>query len=456
MNVLLVIVDTLRRDAVSAYDDDADTPNLSRIAEKSVVFEDFTAASCWTMPTHGSMLTGQYPSIHRGLEPTVSLSRSSPMLSELLSESGVRAHGINIPPPLAGEAGFRDRGWDQWQNTHRMSKPRQLSRLFKTWAEVGLGRTPSRAVSPSFVNALRENYRTRWAVDDLVTAINEPGESFAFANLFSPHRPYKPITGEAGDVSNAARKLAWRADDYHIRYNYGDLDVDESAIEENRRLYDREVAWVDENLGRLFDRLEAKGLLDETAVMITADHGELFNEPSEPPYIAHRNSLHPSLIDVPFLLYHPDLEAGRDDRLASQVDVAPTVLDAVDILDNHRETVDKMAGHSLLSDFEHDVVFAEMGQHDVSKPELESTYDLDFTPYYRAAKVARTVNYTVEFRSDSSPIARHRRDPTEKVPNNEVERLRKLVDEQLSWEIEDVDEAVADAVRERLQDVGYL
>jgi arylsulfatase A-like enzyme len=258
MNVVLVIVDTLRRDAVSAYNSDADTPNLSRIAERSVVFEDFTAVSCWTMPTHGSMLTGQYPSIHHGMEPTVSLSRSLPMVSELLGESGVRSHGINVPPPLAGESGFRDRGWDQWQNNRRMSKLGQLSRLLQTWAEVGVRRSPRRAVSPSFVDALRENYRTRWAVDDLVSAVDEPGDSFAFANLFSPHRPYKPLTGEADDVSDSARKLAWRNEYYRHRINYGDLDVDESVIEENRLLYDREVAWVDENLGRLFDRLGKK------------------------------------------------------------------------------------------------------------------------------------------------------------------------------------------------------
>lgn len=456
MNVVLVIIDTLRRDAVSAYDSDADTPHLSRIAERSIVFEDFTAVSCWTMPTHGSMLTGQYPSIHRGMEPTVSLSPSVPLVSELLGESGIQAHGINIPPPLAGEAGFRDRGWDQWQNTNRISKYRQVSRLFRTWTEVGLRRSPRRAISPSFIDALRENYRTRWAINDLVDAITEPGDSFAFANLFSPHRPYKPITGEADDVSESARKLAWRDDDYHLRYNYGDLDVDESVIKENRLLYDYEVAWIDENLGRLFDGLETKGLLNETVVLITADHGELFDEPTEPPYVAHRNSLHPALIDVPFLLYHPDIEPGRDDRLASQVDVAPTILDAAGVLNNHRETVDKMAGHSLLSDSEHNVVFAEMGRHDVSKSKLEAAYGLDFTPYHRAAKVTRTSDYTVEFRSDGPPIGCDRRDSAATVPEAEIKRLRALVDEQLSWEVEDTEETVTEAVRERLKDVGYL
>jgi arylsulfatase A-like enzyme len=289
-----------------------------------------------------------------------------------------------------------------------------------------------------------------------VAAISEPGDSFAFANLFSPHRPYKPISGEADEVSDPARKLAWRNEQYRNRYNYGDLEIDESVISENRRLYDREVAWVDENIGRLFDQLENKGLMDETVVLITGDHGELFDEPSDPPYVAHRNSLHPVLIDLPLLLYHPNLEPRRDSRLASQVDVAPTILDAMGVMSDHTEAVDKMAGYSLLGTEEHDTVFAEMGSHDVSKPELKDKYDLDFTPYHRAAKVARTHEYTVEFRSDGPPIARNRLNPELKVPDNEIDRLRTLVDEQLSWDVKDSDEELTAAVRERLEDVGYL
>jgi hypothetical protein len=191
-------------------------------------------------------------------------------------------------------------------------------------------------------------------------------------------------------------------------------------------------------------------------VLITGDHGELFNEPTEPPYVAHRNSLHPALIDVPFLLYHPDLEPGRDNRLASQVDVAPTILDAAGILDDHRDAVDAMPGYSLLGENEHDVVFAEMGHHNVSKPNLKERYNLDFTPFHRAAKAAKTGEFMIEFRSDSSPIARNRLNSRADVPDDEIDRLRTVVDEQLSWEVETNDEDVTEAVRERLEDVGYL
>ena len=109
MNVVLIVVDALCRDGLSVYDDSNSTPRLAEIASRSLVLDDVTAASCWTMPTHASMFTGLYPSRHRAIEPRVRLDDSVPFVSEMLSESGFRTHAINIPHPLSWDSGF-DRG----------------------------------------------------------------------------------------------------------------------------------------------------------------------------------------------------------------------------------------------------------------------------------------------------------------------------------------------------------
>jgi arylsulfatase A-like enzyme len=159
-------------------------------------------------------------------------------------------------------------------------------------------------------------------------------------------------------------------------------------------------------------------------------------------------------VSATLLLYHPDLEAGRDDRLASHVDVAPTILDAAGVADDHRETVNAMAGHSLLGSDEHDTVFAEHSAMDPPSSETTNRYDLDFSPYERTYKAARTDEYTVRFRSDGTTIAHDRKDPDGTVPDDEIERLRTLVNDRLGWEIGQLE--VSDAVREQMERVGYL
>lgn len=118
MNVAVVVVDSLRKDAISPYEGRVETPNLSRTAERSIVFEDVSAASCWTLPTHASMLTGQYPSKHGAKWAMERLSTDVPFVGGPLSSSGYRTHFLNPPHPLNGDVGFRDRGWDRWHNTY--------------------------------------------------------------------------------------------------------------------------------------------------------------------------------------------------------------------------------------------------------------------------------------------------------------------------------------------------
>lgn len=463
MNVVLVVVDTLRRDAISPYNPEQETPNLDRIADRSVVFEDVTASSCWTMPTHASMFTGQYPSRHGAIEPRLELGRDIPLVSELLSAAGYRTHAVNIPHPLSGDAGF-NRGWDEYGNTYADPKPVQAWRLLRSWVDLGLAKEPLAALKPSYLAPLRSNYRTRVAIDHVLDVARADGDEpfFAFTNLFAAHKDYRPFPRHAPDVSEDARRLAERirgetdGHHYQLRLNYGDLELDQSVIDETRELYQAEVRWIDESLGRLFDGLDDAGRLDDTVVMITGDHGELFGESERIP-VAHRNSLHPVLLDVPFLLYHPDLDPARDDRLASHCDVAPTILEAAGVED--ADVLEAMDGYSLLGDDRHETVFAEHGPSELRTADnlvaLQEKYDLDFSPYHETAKVARTKEFTVRVRDGGAVRAHDRRNPDAEVPDDVVQRLRDAIDARLGWTSRETT-GVSEDVRSRLKDVGYL
>jgi len=454
MNVIVIVVDTLRRDAIAPYDGRVDTPHLSRIAKKCVTFDDVTATSCWTMPTHASMLTGEYPSVHKAVRSNEGLLPSIPIVSELLGESGYRTYCLNPPHPLNGDVGFRDRGWDRWHNTYADPKLTQFRRLLGVWTQEGLLKRPRHALSPAFLRAVRTNYRTRWTLNEIVDVVNDPSDSFVFANLFAVHRDYEPFPPDVPDVSEGALNISRREDDHQYRFNYGDPSLPDSVVEELWELYAGGVKWLDAKLGAFFDHMAAADLLNDSVVIVTADHGELFDESSEPPRVAHFNSLHPVLIDVPLLLYHPDIEPGRDDRLVSQVDVAPTILDAAGVLNDHRKAIDEMAGHSLLSDANHDTVFAEHTAMEPPSSEIAERYGLDFSPYERAYKAARTTKYTVRFRSDGTTVAHNRQDPDTSVPHDEIKRLRTLVDDCFEWDVGTP--TVSDAVRKQLEQVGYL
>jgi len=455
MNIVLVVVDTLRRDALSPYGSDNDTPHLAEIAEKSTVFEDMTAASCWTMPTHASMFTGLYPNRHRAVEPRVRLDSDITLVGDLMSEAGYETHAINIPNLLAGEETGFQRSWDEWHNTRKDPKHVQAARFAKSWFDIGLRERPRYAFSPTFVDALRTNWRTQYSVDKVASLSANEGDSFVFTNLYAAHREYNPMPPDRPDVSEDAEKLSTREDWYMFRYNYGDLDLPDSVIEENKRLYEAEVRWIDRNIGRLFRSLEEKGVLEETIVMVTGDHGELFGETDESPWVDHRNSLHPVLLDVPFILYHPDRAGSRDDRLASHVDIAPTILDGAGLGDRFADEIANMDGYSLLGDETHETVFAEHGPQHPSEPEIEETYDLDFSPYHVARKAARTREYTLRVRSDGTHRAHNRLDPEQPVPDEEVDRLSALIDEELGWESETSTEE-SGAVRDRLRQLGYI
>lgn len=113
-----------------------------------------------------------------------------------------------------------------------------------------------------------------------------------------------------------------------------------------------------------------------------------------------------------------------------------------------------MAGHSLLGKSKHETVFAELAAMESPDKDLEQRYELDFSPYERTYKVARTPNHTVRFRPDGMTVAHDRQDQNASVPSGEMEGLRVLVEERLEWNISSLE--VSDAVRKQMERVGYL
>ncbi|MEM9558199.1 MAG: sulfatase [Acidobacteriota bacterium] len=317
--VVLITLDTTRRDVFSFYHDETDdvpsshtqvsnhtlqpapTPHLDALAATSTVYERAYTTSPWTLPSHASMFTGLYPTKHGAGVSTDILESEHRTLAERLGGAGYFTAGV------AGGvlASFRfgvARGFDLFVS------PRGFERPGHEVADLGLEVIERHGDAPFFL----------------------------FLNFFDPHFPYVPpdvdreALGIAPDAAAALPPLWRRAaeGDGNAFQKIVDRAVEPSAEGEAllEALYRAEVASMDRQIGRVLDALRARDLFDRALIVVLADHGELFGEDG---YFSHSNRLDTELIEIPMLVKLPDQTQGRRvDALASAVDVLPTVLEA--------------------------------------------------------------------------------------------------------------------------------
>jgi arylsulfatase A-like enzyme len=295
-NVLFILIDTLRADRVGTHGGRPSlTPFLDDLAEQSLVYERAYSASSWTMPSIASIFVGQLPFEHRVLDFTDRLPKNAKTLAEVFGDAGVETAAFVASGTLT--TGEYERG-------------------FRTWQIVG---EPESLRNPAAteVNA---------AVLEWVDRRDATRPFFAYLHYMEPHMPYRAhdgftaprnpaLSAEVDDVSLSFRTAAGVRENEAARRLYWGFN----PLEQERliQLYDGEVAYLDDVLRRLFAELETRHVLDDTIVVVTADHGE---ELGEHGLYSHAVSLYEPEIDVPLILRFPDL-ASRG-RIATPVGTA--------------------------------------------------------------------------------------------------------------------------------------
>jgi arylsulfatase A-like enzyme len=285
-NVVLISLDTLRADYVGAYGSGLETtPNLDRLAEEGVLFENAVAPYPSTTASHMSLLTGTYPDVHDVLGPTRVLSKELATLAEILSGHGYQTAAVTEDGMISARSGFA-RGFGFY-------------REFKHWDP---------ATTDGHVRAV--------VTEALAWLDRHPGERFfLFVHTYQVHGPYAPpdeFRVFAVDVEASA------ANDAEIR----------RKMERERAAYAGEVLYTDHEIGRFLSGLADRGLADETIVVVTSDHGEALGEHGA---FGHGWFLIEEVLSVPLLLRAPDAipEGLRVSSPVSLVDVSPTILELV-------------------------------------------------------------------------------------------------------------------------------
>jgi len=327
-NCLLITIDTLRRDHLGCYGHPAvRTHAIDRLALEGVLFENCVAQAPITLPSHCSILTGTYPPFH-GVRDNALFRLDSRFLSltERLKEGGYTTAAFISAFPLAANFGL-DQGFDFYDDDLIDLDAFYFSRMAGAYAlapvmeRVGFYRPVTIAERKGEVT-----------VDRVLQWLDAIGRRpfFLWVHLFDPHNPLDPPA--AYEAMYAGEELLARvgtqAEREHIRSlrDYSEYSLDSPAIEYMKALYQAEVTYTDDQVGRLLARLEERGLADRTLVVFTADHGQSLSEHG---YVGHSGALYAQTIDVPLVLRLPGIlpPGTRVEGLVQSVDISPTILE---------------------------------------------------------------------------------------------------------------------------------
>jgi arylsulfatase A-like enzyme len=308
-DVVLITLESLRTDHVGAYGGSSPgrpelplTPNLDAFAAGATVYEDAHAVTSWTLASHASLFTGLYPSGHQTTGPRDRLDDSYPTLAETLAGRGWQTAAVVSGPYL--------------RRTHNLGQGFEI--YDDSAASLASGLAHDDVTSPAMLGSLRR----------ILDAERDPDRPlFLFAYFWDSHYDYlPPPPWDAAFVPPGAERFDARGLDTNAAIHAG---MDARRLAWLRAQYAGEIRWTDEQLGALFALLRERGLWEGALVVVTADHGEEFFDHGEK---GHKNNLYAETVRVPLLVKYPGQREGlRDARLASQVDVLPTVLEAAGV-----------------------------------------------------------------------------------------------------------------------------
>jgi arylsulfatase len=305
--LLLVTVDTLRADHLGAYGSTLElTPRIDALAAESLRFTASYAPASYTLPSIASVHTGRYPE-ELGILANHNLFRgSSVTLAEILRLDGWRT-GAAIGNYVLRRGTGIEIGFDEYDDTFSQTEENRDQ--------------PERTADHTTDAALAVLDRLRAA----------PGAGiFLWVHYQDPHGPYLP----PGDRRERYLAAALATEDGRLELpSFGinavgaipryQLVEDRHDVGFYRAGYAGEVRFVDDELGRLFDALDERGLLETAAIVLTADHGESLGESNY--WFSHGEFLSDALVRVPLLLRAPGIAPGVRHDVASLIDLLPTL-----------------------------------------------------------------------------------------------------------------------------------
>jgi arylsulfatase A-like enzyme len=341
MNIVLVVVDSLRACSLRrGTGAGPSTPFLELLATETSAFRRAYASECWTLPAHMSMFTGLLPSEHGAHFQTMAYRGSAPTIAEVLAARGYHTEVITrnslfdetVPGVTRGfQVNTRvlaDLGWSAtpFALLLALAKPRvrrliESSGFFSVLQKQNrnflftLARLGIPADQAVLARALEVMERQRKA--------HRP--YFLFLNLYDVHAPYSPSLRSPlrpwrslrGAVENAM--LTWVlpkvSSHAYLRAGFSMSDPSRRML---LRRYHRAIELMDAKLGAFYTAASGAGLLDDTLLVLTSDHGEAFGEQE---LYFHDASVYDTHLHVPLFIHHPTLSPRVTDDVVATRDL---------------------------------------------------------------------------------------------------------------------------------------
>jgi len=322
-NVVLLSLDALRADHLGCYGYGRDTsPVLDEFADESIRFTNAYSASSHTREAVPALLTGEYPDI--AIDSGYHLATET--VASTLSEEGLATAGFHSNPFVSRAYGF-DRGFDHFDDDLHLGQNKLIALAQRAFDKLR---------NRHYARADEINERSLSWLDGLDG--DEP--FFLWNHYMDTHGPYEP-PGEYA-TRYADRGLSGR--DAQSLYQRA-IDNPESITEDERQwlidLYDGEIRYNDAEIGVFLEELRERELLEESLVIVTADHGDAFGEHG---YYEHPRYLHDEITHVPLFVRPPGGRSETVDAPASTLDIARTI----------ESVFGGTAGVSLLDDVDED------------------------------------------------------------------------------------------------------
>jgi arylsulfatase A-like enzyme len=301
VGVVLIVLDAAGAKHFGVYGNPLPvSPNVDALArDGGTVFERAYAQSAWTLPSTASLLTGRYP--RRRTQPRTVVAGET--LASSLRAAGFRTAAFSENPYVTAPFGF-DQGFDEFHEYF----PKSL-----------LDERPRDYQADS----------ARPATDAIAWLAAHPSDrTFLYLHLLTPHSPYVPPPPFRDRFAAPDARLDGSTDTL-LRLNEGTLDASAPDIEQLRLRYLENLAYGDDQVGRVVDALRQAGRLDRTIVIVASDHGEAFREHG---VVLHTTTLYEEMIHVPLVLRLPPRFGPMPARVAGIVelrDLVPTLCHAL-------------------------------------------------------------------------------------------------------------------------------
>jgi arylsulfatase A-like enzyme len=410
INVVLVVIDALRADHLGCYGYPLPTsPFIDKLAKNGAIFLNTLAQWPTSTPSHASLLTSTYPHTHECFPNGAFLRGQFITIAEILKKYGYSTAAF-IRNPLISRLNNFDQGFNSFYS-HK-------SHYFKNMTfkyilhNINLVKILDRVLNPN------RNYITMFSLDWLEE--NRAEKFFLFLQYFAPHSPYKSHAG-----------FEFLGNNYKVENKLVDEERKEEfsakQIKEYLSFYDSEIGYVDSEINKIVKKLEELDILDNTLIIITADHGENLN--SHKPYFRHAD-LYDSSIKIPLIFYFSEyLMPIEISGCVESIDVVPTILEFLEI-----PSIKQFQGKSL---------FPYMTGSEPEPPLVGYSEEID--PVIRRV-CSRTSEwkFILEFQKDEiyEELYNVKNDPAERQAISDNPKMSEIQREQLVQWIKQSDKAV--------------